>query len=110
DELAPFAPGERRAAAPLELAKPRDEVAREALLPDAITLEQARDHREYLTRMDRLHEVIVDLDPDRVAQQRVIFALRHHDDRHGGIDRADLGDQVDAAPPGHLLVEQDHAV
>src|SRR5262245_4718779 len=60
--------------------------------------------------MYRLHEVVVDLDPDRVAHQAVVFALRHHDDGHGGIDGADFGDQLEAAAAGHLLIEQHHAV
>jgi len=110
DELGPFAPRQVRAAAPLELAKPRDEVARQALLANPVAFEQARHDRQHLARMHRLHEVIVDFDPDRVAQQGVVFALRHHDDGHGRIDRANFWDQLDAAAPGHLLVQQDNAV
>ena len=41
---------------------------------------------------------------------RVVFALRDHHDRHGGVDRADLGEQLETAAARHLLVEQDYAV
>src|SRR2546429_1785448 len=70
DQLDPLAPRERRPAPALELAEAGDEVAREALLANASTLEEPRDDREHLARMHRLHEVIVDLGADRVAQQR----------------------------------------
>src|SRR2546430_403709 len=79
DQLDPLAPRERRPAPALELAEAGDEVAREALLANASTLEEPRDDREHLARMHRLHEVIVDLGADRVAQQRVVLALRDHD-------------------------------
>src|SRR6267154_2210374 len=85
-QLAPLAPGERPAAAALELAEACDEVARQPLLADAVALEQARDDRKHLARMDRLHEVVVDFGADGVAQQR------------------------EAATAGHLLVEQHDAV
>ncbi len=60
--------------------------------------------------MHRLHEVVVDLGADGVAQQRVVLALRHHHHGHGGIDGADLGQQLEPAAAGHLLVEQHDAV
>ncbi|OLD86774.1 MAG: hypothetical protein AUG85_09150 [Gemmatimonadetes bacterium 13_1_20CM_4_66_11] len=60
--------------------------------------------------MDRLDEIVVDLDADGVAQQTVIFTLRHHHHGHGRVDRADLRNQLDAAPSRHLLVEQHDAV
>ena len=110
DQLDPFAPCERRAAPAFELAEPGDEVAREALLANASTLEQPSDDGEHLAWMDRLHEIIVDLRADGIAQQRVVFALRHHDHGHGRIDGADLGQQIEAAAARHLLVEQHDAV
>src|SRR5216683_1240188 len=110
DQLDPLAPGEARAPPPLELAEPGDEITRQALLADAVALEQARDHREDLARLDRLHEVVVHLDPDRLAQRALVLALGDHHDRHGGVERADLADQLEPASPGHLLVQQHDAV
>src|SRR5207253_5842853 len=110
DQLDPLAPGEGRAPAPLELAKPGDEIAGQALLADAVPFEQARDHGEDLARLDRLHEVVVYLDPDRLAQRALILALRHHHDRHGGVEGPDLADQLEAASPRHLFVQQHDAV
>ena len=60
--------------------------------------------------MDRLHEVVVDLAADRLTQGPLVLALRDHHDRHGRIDGADFGNEVEPAAAGHLLVEQDHAV
>ena len=108
-QLDPLAPRQRRAAARLELAEAGDEVAREALLADAVALEEPRDDREDLARVHRLHEVVVHLDADRLAQRRLVLALRHHHDRHRGVDGADLAQQLEAAAAGHLLVEQHDA-
>src|SRR5256885_3579502 len=80
------------------------------LLADAVALEQTRDHREDLARLDRLHEVVVHLDPDRLAQRALVLALRDHHDGHGGVERADLADQLESASPRHLLVQQHDAV
>src|SRR5437879_7972983 len=41
----------------------------QTLLADAVALEQPRDDREDLARLDRLYQVIVHLDPDRFAQR-----------------------------------------
>ena len=49
-ELDPLAPGERAAAAGLELAEAGGEVAREPLLPDPVALEQPGDDGEDLAR------------------------------------------------------------
>ena len=110
DKLAPLAPRERGTATAFELAEARDEVAGEALLANAVTFEQARHDRQDLPRVHRLHEIVVDLDADGLAQQSVVFALRHHHDRHRRIDRADFRNQVETAAAGHLLVEQHDAV
>ena len=109
-QLDPFAPRERLGALRFQLAEPRHEVARPALLADAVALEQPRHHGQHLPRVDRLDEVVVHLDADRLAQRAVALALRHHHDRHGGVDRADLAQQLEAAPAGHLLVQQHDAV
>src|SRR5881409_2356567 len=50
------------------------------------------------------------LDPDRLAQRAFVLALRDHHHGHGGVERADLADQLEAASAGHLLVQQDDAV
>ena len=110
DQLAPLAPRKRGSPAAFQLAEAGDEIAGQALLANAVAFEQARDHGEHLARMHRLHEVIVDLDADRVAHQPVILALRDHHHRHRRIDRAHLRNQLDATPSRHLLVEQHDAV
>src|SRR5437879_4098279 len=82
----------------------------QTLLADAVALEQPRDDREDLARLDRLYQVIVHLDPDRFAQRAFVLALGDHHHRYARVDRADLADQLEPAPPGHLLVEQHDAV
>ncbi len=108
--LDPLAPGECRRTLPFELPEPSDEIASQPLLPDAIALEEPRDHGEDLTGVHRLDEVVVDLDADGLAKRAFIFALRHHDDGHGGIDAADFAEQLEPAFAGHLLVQEHHAV
>ena len=53
-QLDPLAPGQRAAAAGLELAEPGREVAGEPLLPDPVAVEQPGDDGEDLPRVDRL--------------------------------------------------------
>ena len=60
--------------------------------------------------MHRLDQIVGNLEADGFAQRRIVLALRDHHDRHGGVDRADLGEQLEPAAAGHLLVEQDYAV
>ena len=60
--------------------------------------------------MHRLDEVVVDLNADRFAQQRLFLALRHHDDRHRRIDGANLRQELQPALAGHLFVEEHEAV
>jgi len=109
-ELDPLAPGEIRAPPPLELAETRDEIARQPLLADAVALQQSRDHRQDLPRLDRLHEIVVHLDADGFAQGAFVLALRDHHDGHRGVERPDLDDQLEPPPSGHLLVEEHDAV
>src|SRR5207247_6877901 len=97
DQLEPLTPREARAPASFELAEPGDEIAGQALLADAIALEQSRDHREDLAWLDRLHEVVVHLDPDRLAQRAFVLALRDHHDGHGRVEGPDLADQLETA-------------
>ena len=110
DQLDPLAPGEVLAAAAFELAKPADEVAREALLADPVALEQPGDDREDLARADRLGEVVGGLGADGVAQRVLALALGDHHHRHRRVDLAELRHQVEAAGPRHLLVEQHDAI
>jgi len=58
----------------------------------------------------RLHEVVIHLDADRFAQQRLLLALRHHHHGHRRVDGADLRQQLQPALARHLLVEQHEAV
>ncbi len=109
-QVDPLAPSERSRAARLELAEPRDEFAREMLLPDPVALEQARHHREHLARLHRFDEIIVDSEADRLAHRGGVLRFRHHHDGHGGVQLADQAEQVEAAAARHLLVHQHHAI
>ena len=60
--------------------------------------------------MHRLHEIVRNLQANGVAQRALVLALRHHHHRHGRVDRADLGEELEAATARHLLVEQHDAV
>ena len=109
-QLDPLAPGQRAAAAGLELAEPGREVAGEALLADPVAVEQPGDHREDLARVDRLDQVVGDLGADGVLEGLGLLALGHHHHRHAVVDGPDGAEQLQPPPAGHLLVEQDHAV
>ncbi len=79
-------------------------------MADPIALEQTGHDGEHLSRVHRLDEVVVDLDPDCLAQRPRVLALGHHHDRHGRVDGADLPQQLEAAATGHLLIEEHDAV
>ena len=109
-ELDPLAPAQRGATAGLELAETGSEVAREALLPDPVTLEEPGDDREDLARVDRLDEVVGDLGAQGVLEGLGLLALRHHDHGHGLVHGPDGAEELEPTPAGHLLIEQDDAI
>ena len=82
----------------------------QALLADPVSLEQPRHDREDLPRIDRLGEIVRNVGADGVAQGVRLLALRHHDHRHRLVQAADGAEDLEPAPAGHVLVEQDDAV
>ena len=109
-ELDPLAPGQRAAAARLELAEAGREVAREPLLADPVAVEQPGDDREDLAGVDRLDQVVGDVGADGVLEGLGLLALGHHDHRHAVIDGPDGAEQLQPPAARHLLVEQHDAV
>jgi hypothetical protein len=93
---------------PLELDRPEslDEVAGDRLLTDAGTLENARDRRQYLARIDRLHQVVAHVGAERLPERRVVLALRDHHHRKVRGQVAHLSIRLESALAGHLFVEQ----
>ncbi len=62
-----------------------------------------------MTRLDRLEQVVRQLRTQRVGHQPFFFAFGHHYHGQCRFERLDLGQHVESARPGHVLVEQ-HAI
>ncbi len=76
------------------------------MLANLRTLHQTGDAAQHLPRVDGLDDVVVELDSDSLTHRLGLFALCHHHDGDGRVDRPDLPDQIEAPPARHLLVEQ----
>ena len=86
------------------------EVARHLLLADARPLQDAGDHGQHLTWTGGLDQIVIDPAPDRLGQGAVLFGLGDHHDARVRIFAAQDGQDLEAAAPGHLLVEHDQVV
>jgi hypothetical protein len=106
----PAAPVEGVIALVLKCAEPFDELSCHRLLPDLRALEDARHDGEDLPRIDRLDEIVIDVDADRLAHRRIFLALRDHHDRKRGIEIAQLAKRFESTLARHLLIEQHQAV
>jgi hypothetical protein len=106
----PAAPLLRPHAVELDLAEALGEGAGDGLLPDPRPLEHARDDRVDLPRVHRLDEVLAHVGADRLAERRVLLALRHHHDGERRRQLADLAVRLEPPLAGHLLVEQHEVV
>ncbi len=84
-----------------------DEALRHLLAADLRPVEEPREGREDLPRIERLDEVVLDVGAEGLAKRRRIFALGHHDDREARLDLAQVAIGLEPPLAGHLLVEQD---
>lgn len=90
----------------LDGAKSLHEAARDRLLADAGPLENSRHHRQHLTRIDRLDQVIADVGADGFLERRVFLALGHHHHRQRRRELTHIPEHFQTTLAGHLLVEQ----
>ena len=102
----PATPVEIAIALELDRAESLDEAARDRLLTDARALENLRDDGQHLTRVDRLDEIVADVDADRFLERRIFLALRDHHDRHGRRDLAHISIELEPPLARHLFIEE----
>ncbi len=90
----------------LHLPEPRHEIPRQRFLAETRTLQDARDHRMYLARVHRLHQVLADVHADCLTQRGILFTLGDQNDGEGRTQFPELPVRLEPALARHLLVQQ----
>ena len=109
-ELGEISGSVRLFALPREPPEASREILRRTLLADRRPLQNAGDDRKDLARTRRLHEIVGHPPSDRVRHGLIFSRLGHHNDPDVWVLAAHDLQNLQAAPPRHLLVQQNEVV
>ena len=90
-----------------QLAKPLLVAACAARTLERTLPENSGQGRQHLAGLHGLEQVVCELRPEGVRHEAFFFALGHHHHGQGRLQRLDLGQHVEPARPGHVLVQKD---
>ena len=109
-EFGPVPPRGRDRESLPEFAEAAREIPRDVLVPQRPAREEAGHDRQHLARARRLDDVIIRAPPDGLVHGRLLLALRDHDHGEARSGATDPVEDLDAAQPGHPLVEQHEVI
>ena len=93
-----------------ELPEASGEILRRTLLADRRSFQNASDDRKYLAGTRRLHQIVGHSPPDRIRHGLIFSRLGHHYDPDVWVLTSHDFQNLQAAPPRHLLVQQNEVV